>query len=351
MNRLTRTTALTLLLITTQVEADNPTAHEVTTSEAPSLSETALSDAETAREKEQGTSDPSTTETLPLEEKPDPMDSSRRWVVSQLDKLSGGLDSFFVDMFFDEDISDQDVTGSRARISYRIRHEQGEPMEYKLGVGVNIVLPHTEDRLNLLIESEDETTDESGVLEAPENSSYSATLRFIIRESKRWKTTLDAGIRWGLPPDPYTRLRIRRPINFNDHVRLKFRQELSYYTQEGYGEETNLQFDYGLSATQAVRARVSSSYLLNDHFFKLRYGMGWYREVTHKFSYAIIGAARGNTEHGPTIYEYTFGVNARKTVYKDWMTVELFPHMLWANDNEWEPVPVITLKFQAEFSE
>ena len=72
MNRLTRTTALTLLLITTQVEADNPNAHEVTTSEAPSLSETALSDAETASEKEQGTSDPSTTETPSVRRKTRP---------------------------------------------------------------------------------------------------------------------------------------------------------------------------------------------------------------------------------------------------------------------------------------
>lgn len=281
----------------------------------------------------------------------DVMDTSHKWVVRQLDSLSVNLDQFFVDMFFDDDISDHYSKKSEAKISYRVRYEEREETEYKLGIGVNIALPNTQERFNLLLESEDQRTDEAGIIEVTEEAKYSATLRFMIRESKRWTASIDAGIKWGLPPDPFTRLRVARPINLSERARLRFKQELSYYTQEGYGEETDLLFDYGLSESQAIRSRVNVSYLVNDEYFKTRYGLGWYKEVRENLSYALLGASKGNTENGFRITEYTLGASVRKRIYKDWMFIDAFPHILWASKNDWDAVPAFTFKLEAKFSE
>ena len=44
-------------------------------------------------------------------------DRSRLWVVHRLDTLSGSLDTFFMNMLFDEQLVDQDIRGNTARIS------------------------------------------------------------------------------------------------------------------------------------------------------------------------------------------------------------------------------------------
>ncbi|MEE3190764.1 MAG: hypothetical protein VX281_07380, partial [Pseudomonadota bacterium] len=123
---------------------------------------------------------PETEEDVQTEVTDDMAERSRRWLIDHLDNLSGGIDSFFVDHFFNDDVTDVQGHGSHAKFSFFTRRELGDPVDYKFGVSLNIELPHTNDRLNLLLESEDEDVRESQVLESPDNVTYSSALRFII---------------------------------------------------------------------------------------------------------------------------------------------------------------------------
>ena len=174
---------------------------------------------------------PEATENVQTEVTDDMAERSRRWLVDHLDNLSGGIDSFFVDRFFNDDVTDIQGQGSHAKFSFFTRRELGDPVDYKFGVSLNIELPHTNDRLNLLLESEDEDVRESQVLESPDNVTYSSALRFIIQQTERWSSSVDAGIRWGIPPDPFVRFRAKRPVYF-DYWNFTFRQELNYYTTD-----------------------------------------------------------------------------------------------------------------------
>ena len=152
-------------------------------------------------------------------------DRSRRWFVGYLDSVSDGIDTFFVDKFFNEDVTDVEHGGSQARFSFFTRRELGKPVDYKFGVGINFELPNTNKRLKLLLQSEDQDVRESDPLESPGNATYSSALRFIIRETEKWSASADAGVRWGIPPDPFVRLRARRPFYF-DYWNFRLSQEL-----------------------------------------------------------------------------------------------------------------------------
>ncbi|MBM95042.1 MAG: hypothetical protein CMI09_04245 [Oceanospirillaceae bacterium] len=280
---------------------------------------------------------------------PGMVERSRYWLAGYLDELSAGLDSFFVDSFFSENIIEDDIEGSRAKLSFYTRRELGDPVDYKFGLSVRLVFPNTNERLNLLLESEDEEAREADPLESVENNNYSAALRFIIQESDRWKTNLDSGVRWGIPPDPFSRLRARRFFGFWDWE-AKATQTLYYYTSKGWGERTSLQLNRSLNTEKLLRLNGAAEYLLNDEYFKLNYDLGVYHELSHRAAMGYVAGASGDTQSSATFYDYFASVRYRRLIYKDWVFAEVAPALVWESNKDYETTPVIMFRIESVIS-
>jgi len=280
---------------------------------------------------------------------PGMVERSRYWLASYLDRLSADLDSFFVDSFFSEDILEDDVKGSRAKLSWYTRRELGDPVDYKFGISVRLVFPNTNKRLNLLLESEEEDKRESSPLESVENNQYSAALRFILKESEKWRADIDTGIRWGVPPDPFSRLRARRFFSFlNWNNRAT--QSLFYYTSRGWGERTELQLNRPVDHDKLVRFNTSAEYLLNDDYFSLRYSLGLYQELSKKAALGYIWSASGDTEDRATFHSYSASVRYRRLIYKDWVFAEVSPSLVWKREDGYDATPVIMFRLESVIS-
>lgn len=281
----------------------------------------------------------------------DAMDRSREWLVRYLDGLSGDIDTFFIDTFFSEDIITDDVKGSRAKLSFYTRRELGEPVDYKFGVSVKMVFPNTNERLNLLLESdEEENIRESDPIESVENVDYSAALRFIINETDNWKTNIDTGIKWGFPPDPFVRFRARRYSYFSEWE-LKATQTVSYHTSEGWRETTRVQGNYPINIEKQFRLSARADYLLNDDFFRLSYGAGLYHRLSHQAALGFIASARGDTEEQATFNSYAAGVRYRRQIWKNYVFAEVSPEFIWTSENDYESTPVLTFRIETVFSQ
>ena len=72
---------------------------------------------------------PETEEDVQTEVTDDMAERSRRWLIDHLDNLSGGIDSFFVDRFFNDDVTDIQGHGSHAKFSFFTRRELGDPVD------------------------------------------------------------------------------------------------------------------------------------------------------------------------------------------------------------------------------
>ncbi|WP_419810308.1 hypothetical protein [Bacterioplanoides sp.] len=281
----------------------------------------------------------------------DVMDRSRDWLVEYLNSLSGNIDSFFIDTFFSEEIVSDDVKGSRAKLSFYTRRELGEPVDYKFGLSVKVALPNTNERLKLLVESEDEDALREGdPIESVENVEYTAALRFIINETDKWKTNIDGGIRWGLPPDPFVRLRARRYAYFSEWE-LKATQRFSYFTSDGWESESDLQMNYPINITKQFRVSTRADYLLNDGFFELGYGAGLYHRLSTRSAIGFVANANGDTEFGATFDAYAAGVRYRRQIWKDYVFAELSPEIIWTRDTDYESTPVIMFRLETVFSQ
>lgn len=277
---------------------------------------------------------------------PDMVDRSRYLLAGYLDQLSGRIDTFFIDTFFSEDILNDDVQGSRAKVSWYTRRKLGDPVDYKLGISLKLVFPNTNEHLNLLFQSEGEESQESNPLENAQNNNYSAALRYIIQESDRWKTNIDTGVLWAVPPDPFARFRARR-YAYLDDWKFKATQTMYYFASKGWGEDSSVQMDLPLNVEKLLRLDARAGYLLNNDYFKLNYSAGLYHELSNKAVLGYIAGASGNTEKGATFNGYSLSVRYRRQIYKDWIFAEVSPELNWDSDKEYRTTPVIMFRLES----
>jgi hypothetical protein len=273
---------------------------------------------------------------------------SHDWLKEYIDSLSYNVDGFFIDTFFGDDVIDDDVSGSRAKLSFFTRRVIGQPVDYKYGISIKLVLPNTNERFNLLLQSneEEEGERENNPINSVENVEYSTALRYVFQETERWKVNLDTGVRWGLPPDPFSRLRLRRFAYFND-FRVKATQTLFWSANGGVGEKTSVELNQPLNIDRLIRYSGSAQYLLNDDYFKLKYGIELFHELNAKEVLAYYYRAGGDTISNTTFNNYGIGIRYRRKIYQDWVFAEVNPELETQYENEYDITPVIMFRFEA----
>lgn len=273
---------------------------------------------------------------------------SHDWLKEYMDTLSYNVDVFFIDTFFGDDILDDDVSGSRAKLSFFTRRVLGQPVDYNYGLSVKLVLPNTNERFNLLLQSSDEDEDgrESNAIETVENVEYSTALRYIFKETDRWKVNFDAGIKWGFPPDPFTRLRMRRYAYFENY-KARATQTVFWSASDGLGEKTTFEVSRPLNIDRLMRFNAGAKYLLNNDYFELNYGLALFHELNAKEVLGYYFRASGDTIADTTFNNYGVGVRYRRKVYKNWMFAEISPELETTSSNEYDITPVLMFRFEA----
>ena len=273
---------------------------------------------------------------------------SHGWLKDYIDSLSYNVDGFFIDTFFSDDLIEDDVSGSRAKISFSTRREIGQPVGYNYGISIKLVLPNTDEHFKLLFQSsEDEEAErESNPINTVEKVEYSTALRYVFQETERWKVNFDTGIRWGLPPDPFSRLRFRRYSYFND-FKIQATQALFWSGSDGFGEESKIELQQPLNIDRLIRYSAGAKYLLNDDYFKLKYGVTLFHELNSSEILAYYYRAGGDTISNMTFNSYGVGVRYRRKVYQDWMFVEVNPELETQSENEYDITPIIMFRFEA----
>jgi hypothetical protein len=275
------------------------------------------------------------------------IDSSHNWLSDYVDSLSYGLDGFVVDTFFGDDVINDDISGSRAKISFFTRREIGQPVDFKYGISLRVVLPNTDERFSVLVESsDDEESRENTPVDSVEKAEYSTALRYMFKETDNWKVSFDNGIKWGLPPDPFSRLRFRR-LDYFDTYHTRITQTIDWATTDGIGEETRFEINRPLNTDRLIRVSGGARYELNEDYFELDYGLSFYHELNKKEALAYYFRASGENRNNMSFNNYGIGLRYRRLVYQDWVFVEITPELESANENYYDVAPIIMFRFEA----
>ncbi|WP_417553754.1 hypothetical protein [Marinomonas fungiae] len=268
--------------------------------------------------------------------------SDKAWWLSTHESIShtvgewsNGLDEFFSGQRHDS-VSDSVVS---MRFGSIIEGNDGVSGFFNLDARLH--LPNTENRLDLIIESDaDELTQDNRlydnapgqtILQSAQNTRFATMLRYFKEE---WNANIDMGLLVEMPVDPFVR------ITFNQDMALGkwgIRQEeslFSYYTL-GYGARygvkalRQLSPDYQFGADFGVTyLEVEAETFWRENIF-LNQRVSDKSKLRYQFSYLQEGGV-------PHAESFLYFVEYQRLLYDNWLIGQLKPQMTYERENEYK---------------
>ena len=284
------------------------------------------------------------------EESLDFLDWSRELVFEYVESLNDGVDSFFMGDFLDDELIEDESSGSNGRIFLITRRVEGEGVDYQTGVSLKLVLPRTRDRLKLLVET-DENEDEQkegDLIGTTSNVTYSTAIRVELRDGRRWKTSWDNGVRWEGEPVYFSRVRARRTDYFGEW-RSRFLQSLYWRTDDGWGAKLNTSLLRPIDFTRHFSTGFNADYLLDNDFAEMEANVAIFDELSHKSAMLYRIAVLGDTEQISKINNHVFTISYRRKIYKNFVFAEITPELAWPRESNYETTPALNFRLEMIF--
>jgi len=279
------------------------------------------------------------------------LDWSRDRLADYIEGINDGLDTFFAETLFGDDVIDDESSGSNGRVFFTSRRVLGEKsVDYQSGVNIKLALPNTNDRLKLLVETEedDDESKESDVLGTTKNVTYATALRVQLSRNERWKVTWDNGVSWQGEPVPFSRIRARR-IQYFELWHTRFFQSLYYRTNEGWGEKASYVAIRPIDLTKHFNFTLNASYKLNDDFIKLTNSYSVFHELDSRSVIVYRFSINGDSEGTEKFTSYTLSTGYRQEIYGGFVFMDLVPEVSWPYGRNFEPTPGITFNLEMIF--
>lgn len=225
-----------------------------------------------------------------------------------------------------------------------------------------IVLPRTQERLKLLLESDEDPDFGAGLAgrdghagedpalreQASTAGSYLAGLELFVAEKLKWNVASAAGVRLRWPPDPFVRVRGTRTVPLGDWS-LRAAQTLFWYDSRGAGEETSLSFERGLGERTLFRSTSEAVWTERRGLFELGQSLSVFQEVTPRdlLTYRV----RVGGENEPTLHAERYGasVSYRRRLYDRWLFLRVEPELLFEKGSGFRGEPSIRFSLEAMF--
>ncbi len=262
----------------------------------------------------------------------------------------------------DEFLSNRRSTSEENRSWFQFEvsglYEEREGLEPRARVRGTLALPHSQDRLQLVLGGDDDSSDGEEIdelvgpgsdLEGETGDGASIALKYFLRATRSNNASFSGGVRFnGIEPDPYVSLRWRYLDDF-DWFSLRATEKLRYYLLDGGESRTILDLERGLS---------------KDYFLRLT-GTGNWAETAAGFDYGTF--ARLYHQLDPkNLLTYEVGSNfttrpenATTSIYtrlrfrhlfsRDWILVELAPQIAWRQADDYDPALGLLLSFKFTF--
>lgn len=275
------------------------------------------------------------------------LDWTQSVATDYVENLNDGVDSFFMGAFFDDELVEDESSGSNGRLYFVSRREDGVDPDYQVGLNLRLVLPNTRDRFKLLLETDEDEDDikESNVINTAENVTYSTAIRVEVDRGKHWKTSFDNGIRWSGEPVFFSRVRARRQDYF-EFWKTRVLQTVSWRTDEEWGANFDAYALHPIDIEHYFRIDFNADYLLNDDFANLETSFSVFHEIDYRSALLLELALLGDTENYSKLSNTVLSLSYRRKVFSDYFFVELVPEMGWPRENSYQATPAFTMIFE-----
>lgn len=265
------------------------------------------------------------------------------------------------DGFFGEERTDEEgYPGTSARVRAGVRWSEDEDFTFPNQFHIDMRLPKATRKLRLILagRSEDDPTHilpddpvDTGLDEDEEDRDGKIELRYNVSDRPRSKFSVEAGLRFDLPPPPFIRARYRYTYPLGVNTLVRYIQTFFWEDEEGFGETTRIDLDRRLGEPSLLRWSNAGTYS------EVSRGVDWgtrlslYHRLSERTAITYGAGMSGFTEPHTEIEEYEADMRFRKNFFRTWLFYELEPGVRWPRDLDGSYAPIwgLTLRLEVQF--
>ncbi len=273
-------------------------------------------------------------------------------------QLSEEIDSFFVG-----NRKGKVLNSSQVSVFWLVDKTKGEEVSHTPGIGLRLVLPRTEKKLQFVIEhkskeisdvlsGQDEQSVEKPTSSGSSSSSdsiLSASVLYVVEQKRSWNIYMDAGIKIGFPLRPFIGIAGGKVLPLKKRWVLKVNGRFVWGPGEGWSEGTTLNIDYPVSQKILFRFGNSLNWVDKTGSLTTNHGPRFYHKIDDKKAlnyYLNIQSKKAPRLH---VYDYNFGTTFRHLIYKTWVYYEVGAKGAFPKEKNWRFVPSIFAKLEMFF--
>jgi hypothetical protein len=288
--------------------------------------------------------------------------SSEQFFQHGQEQLSHLLESMLrrADSLFSGNRSLDAPTGSYVQLIARTTQQRARDGtdQYDLVPRAKINLPKTSERLQVFLEqdlpnagrTESQRDAQAAAGIQQRDTSQYAGLRGIAAEKLNVQASVDLGVRFHIPLDPFARARARRVFSLDDW-QIPVSETLLYRRSDN-GTATS---EIGFLRPFGNRTALS---LVSDAIWRQKsrlWDLSELASLSHQSDPRTLWVGElgvyGQTQPTTWVTAYSAAVRYRHKVYSDWVVVEVRPQLLYTRANLFHPIPSITLQLEAFFGD
>ncbi|MEA9356229.1 hypothetical protein SHI21_08450 [Bacteriovorax sp. PP10] len=257
------------------------------------------------------------------------INASNEYIATKWDQLNRRVDTFFTNQG-----SQSSKTKSSIFFYSSFYKKEGQSLDTNYDFQVRFDLPNTTKKLKIVIEKQQDEisnaisdtsvssnrviTKDGKVINANEESHYTAGASLLLKQSKYFASFFNFGIRLDMPLNPFAKIELRKDINAH-FLTIGLSQKVIVYRQQGLENISQLVLTKKLNSTfqtdlinSLVWTDESDTLVLRNNFVLTQ----------------IIGEEKGlayslgaNAKFSPTFYyeSYDASVSYKQLLYMDWL--------------------------------
>lgn len=280
------------------------------------------------------------------------------------DRLERGIlqETIRLDSFFGNEETKKGETSYSIYVRNALRWQQGGKFGPEAAIRADVDLSRINDRLNLLISGENETTPFAPRLpEDPGNPGMDRTfqparvvnteLRYQLIRNPSTYLFVGAGLELALPPHPFVRTRIQYTHPWSELLKGRVAETVFAKTNGGPGETTEFSLERIL--TKKAVLLWSTSGTVSEQVRALEWGseLSFAYALSAKSSLILTGGVYGDTSKNDWITNYQTYLRYRRNFLRKWLFYELEPQVSWPRqgDGAFPTTYAFTVRLEVQF--
>lgn len=262
-----------------------------------------------------------------------------------------------VDSFFGANRVYEESTGTYIQLRGTAIYMRGGEIDTQGKVRARLDLPNLTDRLNLLLESEQEnqTPEQSlaasnGITQETGAQALATSLQYIFRRRENWDIRLQPGLRLDWPLKSFLRLRLRwlHPLSKTWLTRVTVTP--GWYSDRGW--EARGRYDLERSTGHDALFRASTNAVWNDgrpHNLPWSEVLLFAHPLSDRAQMAYEVGVSGDIEPCFEDQRYFSSVRYRRNIHRGWLFFEVQPQIEFTRANDFKPNPSLALTLEILF--